>query len=98
MKVNRLSPALALVFCGFSSVALAAPTLMTDKQLDHVAGGVIVTQINVALVDLVDINTAIAVNTAAVVASPGATVNQTANAYTIQANTSVANLLNSVSF
>lgn len=98
MMLKKLTSIAALILCSLSSVATAAPTLMTDNQLSHVAGGSIITQINVALVDLVDINTAIAVNTAAVVASPGAIVNQNANAYTIQANTSVANLLNSVSF
>ena len=67
MKKIALS-VVGLVLAGISSVSLAAPVEMTENQMDQVSAGALV---NITLVDLVDVNTAVATATNVAVLSAG---------------------------
>lgn len=67
MKKTALS-VVGMVLAGMSSVCLAAPVEMTENQMDQVSAGALV---NIALVDLVDVNTAVANATNVAVLSAG---------------------------
>lgn len=67
MKKIALS-VVGLVLAGMSSVSLATPVEMTENQMDQVSAGALV---NIALVDLVDLNLGVATATNVAVLSAG---------------------------